>query len=373
VALRLINTKRIKKGELARLNAFQRIEDNIPESVKPYSFVCDGDSLLKAAMCNIVVSTCGTIGAIFNLKLQYGHFTHVFIDEAGQLTEPQSMIPLCLVNKDVGQIVLAGDPQQLGPVLQSPLASVYGLEQSYLERISKLPVYLSDNGRFLDHCGYDPILLTKLVRNYRSHSDILKVPSMLYYDNELIACASKIICDKFLGSDLLPNKDHPIIFHGIVGECKQEADSPSWFNPQEVWQVCVYVKSLIEDEHIKPEEIGIVAPYRKQVSKIRECLKNTFLIEGIKVGSVEEFQGQEMAVIILTTTRSNNTNINSDVAQGIGFLTSPKRMNVAVTRAQSLLILIGNPHVLAEDENWKVMIEYILSLGAYTGCSPPSL
>jgi len=320
-----------------------------------------------------VVSTCGTIGSIFNLKLQYGHFTHVFIDEAGQLTEPQSMIPLCLVNKDVGQIVLAGDPQQLGPVLQSPLASVYGLEQSYLERISKFPVYLSDNDRFLDHCGYDPILLTKLVRNYRSHSDILKVPSKLYYDNELIACASKIICDKFLGSDLLPNKDHPIIFHGIVGESKQEADSPSWFNPQEVWQVCVYAKSLIEDEHIKPEEIGIVAPYRKQVSKIRECLKKTFLIEGIKVGSVEEFQGQEMAVIILSTTRSNNTNINSDVAQGIGFLTSPKRMNVAITRAQSLLILIGNPHVLAEDENWKVMIEYILSLGAYTGCSPPSL
>ena len=66
----------------------------------------------------------------------------------------ESLIPLGLVHSDNGQIVLAGDPQQLGPVLQSQLACLYGLEQSYLERLSKLPVYLQVYW-ILDICNDD--------------------------------------------------------------------------------------------------------------------------------------------------------------------------------------------------------------------------
>ena len=64
------------------------------------------------------------------------HFTHLFIDEAGFATEPETLIPVSLLNLDpnktdqvLGQVVLAGDPQQLGPVIRSSQAEELGLSE----------------------------------------------------------------------------------------------------------------------------------------------------------------------------------------------------------------------------------------------------
>jgi len=57
------------------------------------------------------------------------HFTHLFIDEAGFATEPETVIPLALLSPKLkmgGQLVLAGDPKQLGPILRSALATLHG-------------------------------------------------------------------------------------------------------------------------------------------------------------------------------------------------------------------------------------------------------
>lgn len=61
-----------------------------------------------------------------------GHFTHVFIDESGQAIEPEALIAVAGIltidpGVHCGQLVLAGDPQQLGPILRSPIAQEYGL------------------------------------------------------------------------------------------------------------------------------------------------------------------------------------------------------------------------------------------------------
>ena len=132
-----------------------------------------------------------------------GHFTHVFVDEAGQASEPECLIPLGLVSDVSGQvrpvrrghpglgpclsthqgprqlclpsspvrhtlrvapfmlqIVLAGDPMQLGPVIKSRLAMAYGLNVSMLERLMSRPVYLRDENTF-GACGaYNPLLVS---------------------------------------------------------------------------------------------------------------------------------------------------------------------------------------------------------------------
>src|SRR5262245_18993714 len=90
--------------------------------------------------------------------------------------------------------------------------------------------------------------------------------------------------------------------------------------------------------------------------------------DGIKVGSVEDFQGQERRVIIISTVRSSTEFFEFDLQHNLGFLKNPKRFNVSITRAQALLIVIGNTHVLKEDQHWKGFLEYCIKNDAYTGC-----
>jgi putative helicase MOV10L1 len=110
--------------------------------------------------------------------------------------------------------------------------------------------------------------------------------------------------------DHLPNKNNfPVLFHGVRGEDIREANSPSWFNPVEAVQVVKYVQALLTGSlAVEVQHIGIIAPYRKQVEKIR-LLLDSFGVNGIKIGSVEEFQGQERRVIILSTVFTNGTRI----------------------------------------------------------------
>ena len=87
----------------------------------------------------------------------------------------------------------------------------------------------------------------------------------------------------------------------------QEGNSPSWFNPVEALQVIKYVQALKDNTTFAPHlsELGVITPYRKQVEKIRQLLLHLGCGEGggagVKVGSVEEFQGQEKAAIIIST------------------------------------------------------------------------
>ena len=76
----------------------------------------------------------------------------------------------------------------------------------------------------------------------------------------------------------LPNSKIPLIFHGVVGEDQREEKSPSYFNPEECSLAVQYVKDLLEVKHVKPKDIGIISPYRRQVQKIRTLLQK----KGIK-------------------------------------------------------------------------------------------
>ena len=79
--------------------------------------------------------------------------------QAGQATEPECLCPVGLVAGADGQIVLAGDPRQLGPVLQSQLTKDYGLGLSFLERLIQSPLYERNSNKFADHGSYDPLLV----------------------------------------------------------------------------------------------------------------------------------------------------------------------------------------------------------------------
>ncbi|XP_028266397.1 putative helicase mov-10-B.1 [Parambassis ranga] len=324
----------------------------------------------------IIVTTLLTAGRLITGGIPVGHFTHVFVDEAGHAVETECLIPLAgLLNAVSGQVVLAGDPKQLGPILRSPFAIKYGMGVSLLERLmNDFSVYQKD-----EEGTFNSRYVTKLLRNYRSHPAILKIPNELFYDGELQVWANEMTRNSYCRWECLPKKGFPLIFHGVIGVDMREASSPSFFNVAEVELLMFYVKKLLETQGkkglatLKPEDIGIIAPYRKQVQKIRKALEkvgaelrvNT--INDLKVGSVEEFQGQERKVILVSTVRSSHNYTEIDRKFSLGFVKNEKRFNVAVTRAKALLIVVGNPLVLQTDPTWARFIQYCREEKGYTG------
>ncbi|XP_048449871.1 RNA helicase Mov10l1-like, partial [Rhincodon typus] len=172
---------------------------------------------------------------------------------------------MLLVSEEDGQIVLAGDPMQLGPIIKSRIASAYGLSVSLLERLMTRPSYCRDEN-FAAFGSYSPLLVTKLVNNYRSHSSLLALPSKLFYHEELKMCSDQSVVSKFCNWEKLPRKGFPIIFHGLRGNEMREGSNPSWFNPKEAVQVMRYCCLLAKHctNPVKPSEIGVIAPYQKQ-------------------------------------------------------------------------------------------------------------
>lgn len=374
IAERLHLSGQLNKRDMVRLNAFQRSTVNLPACIEPYC-TNDTDDLQFVSRHRVIITTCNMAGFLYSFDMKVGHFTHVFVDEAGQATEPECMIPVGFAaGSEESQIVLAGDPYQLGPVLRSGIAQDYGLNISFLERLCNSVLYQRNEDEFKDLGSYNPLLVTKLVNNYRSHQKLLQLPSSLFYHHELVPCAEDSLVNTFVGCKLLPNSKAPFIFHGIRGEDFREGNSPSWFNPAEAVQVVKYVQTVIRlyPNKIDDADIGIITPYRKQVEKIRVLL-DKFDLSEIKVGSVEEFQGQERKFIIISTVRSNEDLVDSDCHHNIGFLSNPKRFNVSVTRAQSLMIIVGNPVVLCYDVFWCAMLQYAVLNDCYLGCDLPSL
>ncbi|KAF7209890.1 putative helicase mov-10-B.1 [Nothobranchius furzeri] len=327
----------------------------------------------------IIVTTLLSAGRLVSGNIPSGHFTHVFVDEAGHAVETECVVPLAgLLDAESGQLVLAGDPKQLGPILRSPFSLKYGMGVSLLERLMTTSSLYQKNEGVYNNC-----FVTKLLRNYRSHPAILKIPNELFYDGELQACADEYACNFYRWWQYLPKQDLPLIFHGVAGEDTRESNSPSFFNVAEVEVLMDYVRKLLQSGRKKglatigPKDIGIIAPYRKQVQKIRKALEQvgkefTFTdMNALKVGSVEEFQGQERRVIMVSTVRSSSKYMDYDKKFSLGFVKNEKRFNVAVTRAKALLIVVGNPIVLNTDDTWKRFIQYCKDEGGCTGLVQP--
>ncbi|KAM3872351.1 putative helicase mov-10-B.1 [Diretmus argenteus] len=321
----------------------------------------------------IMVTTLYTAGRLVTGNIPVDHFTHVFVDEAGHAVETECLIPLA----ESGQVVLAGDPKQLGPILRSPLVLKYGMGVSLLERLMKdFPLYQKHEGT------YNNRYVTKLLRNYRSHPAILEIPNELFYEGELQYHADEMIRNSYCRWEHLPQKNFPVIFHPVMGLDVRESGSPSFFNVAEVEVLMDYLKKLLQSQgkrglpRISTKDIGIIAPYRKQVQKIRKALEKVEKelkvdnMKDLKVGSVEEFQGQERRVIMVSTVRSSRKYTEIDQKFTLGFVKNEKRFNVAVTRAKALLIVVGNPIVLKEDDAWASFIKYCRDKGGCTDFDP---
>ena len=143
---------------MIRLNAFMRSQV-LPPSIENFCIVANKKAKSKTKSSRIVICTCSTAAILraFNVT-----FTYVFVDEAGQALEPECLIPVSLLAGRRGQLVLAGDPLQLGPVVFSSLASDNVLSISMLERLMGRDLYKRNTITFAATGNYDSMVVRTL-------------------------------------------------------------------------------------------------------------------------------------------------------------------------------------------------------------------
>ena len=120
------------EDKLYRLDTPSLYEEDILEDVQTSSLFPGLERLLAF---RIVLSTCSSANMLRALDVPVGHFSHIVIDEAAQAEEPLAMIPILGFSNAFTNIILAGDPNQLSPIIKSPTAARAGLGKSYLERL----------------------------------------------------------------------------------------------------------------------------------------------------------------------------------------------------------------------------------------------
>jgi len=286
----------------------------------------------REILTNADVICCTCVGA-GDPRLSRFKFRTVLIDESTQSAEPECMIPLVLGCK---QVVLVGDHQQLGPVIMNKKAAKAGLNQSLFERLVIL--------------GCAPIRLNV---QYRMHPCLSEFPSNMFYEGSL---QNGVTMQQRLRRDVdfpWPVVDSPMMFWSNLGNEEISASGTSYLNRTEASNVEKIITRFFK-AGVHPNDIGIITPYEGQRSYVVSSMQSTgtFKKENykeIEVASVDAFQGREKDFIVLSCVRSNDH-------QGIGFLSDPRRLNVALTRAKYGLVILGNPKVLSKHPLWHYLL-----------------
>lgn len=274
----------------------------------------------------IVVVTLSTSMELASLNLKKGYFTHILLDEAAQALECEAITPLALADSNT-RIVLAGDHMQMSPEIFSNFARERKLHVSLLERL-------------YDH--YPANFPTKILlcENYRAHDAIIKFTSELFYDQKLIASGKQPRHEKF----------YPLTFFTTRGEDIQDKNSTAFYNNAEVYEIVERVCELRRKwpaswGKFNDTSIGIMTPYADQVFRIRSELRKKRMA-GISVERVLNVQGKQFRAVFLSTVRTRKTCSNKTEDIDYGFLSNSKLLNTAITRAQSLVSVVGDPVAL---------------------------
>lgn len=264
---------------------------------------------------------------------------YLFVDEAGQV----SLAHLVAMGTSARNIILLGDQMQLG----QPIAGVHpgdsgksALEYLLEERAAIPP----EEGIFLG-------------TTWRMHDDICRFISDVVYDGKLHPESQnknqRLILKKDAHEAIKPTG---ISFLKVQhSRCKQKSR-------EEADVVLEIYRNLLQQSYLdkngnkhpmKPEDILIVSPYNVQVNLLKETLPG-----GARVGTIDKFQGQEANVVIISMATSSG----EDLPRNIEFLYSKNRLNVAISRAKCLAVLVANPNLLSIKCNTVEQMELVNTL-----------
>lgn len=275
-------------------------------------------------------------------RVPVGSLDVLVVDEAGQF----SLTNTVAAARAARSVLLLGDPQQLPQV--STGVHPYPVDVSALG-------WLSDGAAALDpRFGYF------LGESWRMDSALCERVSWLSYDGALASAAAT--AGRALQGVAPGVVSYPVEHVGCSVRSVQEAQA-----------VVDCVRELLgrewvpaagaEPRPLAAEDCIVVAAYNAQVDCVREALIAAGLADssgaGVRVGTVDKFQGQEAAVVLVSLASSR-----VDSGRGAGFVLSPNRLNVAVSRGQWQAVLVHSPWVarsVPQD------VEEVLALSGFAG------
>ncbi|WP_158542836.1 TM0106 family RecB-like putative nuclease [Phytoactinopolyspora halophila] len=273
----------------------------------------DVESALASGSANLVAGTAWLFAR------ENVHVDVLIVDEAGQLSLANTIVAASAADS----LVLLGDPQQLA----QPAKGVHpeGAGLSALEHVlgdhDTIP---ADRGLFLDV-------------TWRMHPAVCAPVSELFYEG-LLHPRSGLENQRVDGPDVLAGAGMRW-FPVQHGGCSVRSDAEVAAVAKLVDQLtgCPWTNDSGAVRPLEPDDILVVAPYNAQVGQLASRLEGR-----ARVGTVDKFQGQEAPVVIVSLTTSSA----EDAPRGVDFVANRNRLNVAVSRARSLVIVAGSPTLL---------------------------
>lgn len=247
---------------------------------------------------------------------------YLFIDEAGQV----SLADALALGTAARNVVLLGDPLQLAQVCQG--THLGGVGVSVLEHLlGSYATVPPDRGVFLEH-------------TYRMHPDVCKFISDVVYDDRLQAapeCRNQRVKSSGISGTGL--RYISVEHEGNKQQSSEEAERIAD-------EIALLVMGTVTDKHgvtrpVQPSDIMVVTPYNAQVKCLKKHIRERVGVE-IPVGTVDKFQGQEAYAIFFSMA----TSTGEDIPRNVEFLFSRNRLNVAISRARALAVLVAAPALL---------------------------
>lgn len=301
----------------------------------------------------------------------YSSIDNVILEEAARSNPLDLLIPMA---KATERIIMVGDQNQLPHLLEDDIADETStkLSDKFIAAETRKKLEESLFGVIFKNLHTaNPRRTITLTEQFRMHPFIGDFISRVYYKNELKAGIPNQAELKKHKLELPWAKDKVAVFCDLRKNKGMEESGKSKSRNTEAQRIVNLLDELKTDPNFENLSIGIITFYAKQVNELfKEASKKGYAElksdgnyeialqyrettdgrEKLRIGSVDSFQGKEFDIVILSTVRSNAINRNHDNFKKVfGFLTLENRLNVAFSRAQKLLIVVGDGEMFADD------------------------
>lgn len=271
-------------------------------------------------------------------------FDAVIIDEAARANPLDVLIPMTLGKK----VILVGDHKQLPHILEPAFEKEVDLPPDEFDKMYAQSLF----ERLYQNLAVGKKVM--LNKQFRMHEDIGELVSQLFYPEGL-----------YHGQPAGALQNDTSLYNGkhlawIDVSLRGQGEQGRYVNEHEVDVLIEQVKKLLKSSPQYNGHIGIISFYNEQLVLLNKKLKNAGLEQAVQSGTVDAFQGKEFDIVFLTTVRSNRY---QGEARALGFLRSPNRFNVALSRARKLIVIVGDAKTLCHSNMFQHAYDYVKERG----------